>query len=84
MIPIGIVPSKPGEMRVARVSAGAVLVSMLLVGAAPAAAGWREIRAPHVVLRTNLESAAAKEAALTVERIREGPPAMAAPTEVGH
>lgn len=48
----------------------AVLLGVLLSGVARADSGWREIQAPHVVLRTDLGSAAAKEAALAVERFR--------------
>jgi len=49
--------------------AGAV-VGVLLAGAARADSGWREIQGPHVVLRTDLGSGAAREAALAVERFR--------------
>jgi len=50
--------------------AKAVAVGVLLGGVARADSGWREIRGPHVVLRTDLGSGAAREAALTVERFR--------------
>ncbi|RPH66588.1 MAG: DUF1570 domain-containing protein [Myxococcaceae bacterium] len=50
--------------------ARAVVLGLLLGGAARAESGWREIRGPHVVLRTDLGSGAAREAALTVERFR--------------
>ena len=53
-----------------RVLARAVVVGVLLGGAARADSGWREIRGPHVVLRTDLGSGAAREAALAVERFR--------------
>jgi tetratricopeptide (TPR) repeat protein len=48
----------------------AVVLTALLAGAARADSGWREIRGPHVVLRTDLGSGAAKESALAVERFR--------------
>ncbi len=48
----------------------AVLLGMLLSGVARADSGWREIQAPHVVLRTDLGSGAAREAALAAERFR--------------
>ena len=48
----------------------ALALSMLLAGAARADSGWREIRGPHVVLRTDHGSGNAKEAALAVERFR--------------
>jgi tetratricopeptide (TPR) repeat protein len=52
-------------------SRGAVALVALLVPAAwGGETGWREIRAPHVVLRTDLNSRDAREAALTVERYR--------------
>ena len=50
--------------------ARAVILGLLLGGAASADSGWREIRGPHVVLRTDLGSSAAREVALTVERLR--------------
>ena len=50
--------------------AGTVIVGMLLGGAAQADSGWREIQGPHVLLRTDLGSGAAREAALAVERFR--------------
>jgi hypothetical protein len=50
--------------------ARAVILGLLLGGVARADSGWREIRGPHVVLRTDLGSGAAREAALTVERFR--------------
>ena len=53
-----------------RVLARAVVVGVLLGGAARADSGWRENRGPHVVLRTDLGSGAAREAALAVERFR--------------
>jgi tetratricopeptide (TPR) repeat protein len=48
----------------------AVIVGLLLGGTARADSGWREIRGPHVLLRTDLGSGAAKEAAQAVERFR--------------
>ena len=48
----------------------AVVVGLLLAGTARADSGWREIRGPHVMLRTDLGSGAAKEAAQAVERFR--------------
>jgi hypothetical protein len=45
-------------------------VGVLLSGAAHADSGWREIQGPHVVLRTDLGSGAAREGALAVERFR--------------
>ena len=48
----------------------AAAVGLLLGGPARADSGWREIRGPHVVLRTDLGSGAAREAALAVERFR--------------
>src|SRR5215813_2330046 len=48
----------------------AVLGLALLAGRARAESGWREIEAPHVTLRTDLGTGAAREAALTVERYR--------------
>jgi hypothetical protein len=53
-----------------RAVARAIVVGLLLGGAAQADSGWREIRGPHVVLRTDLGSGAAREAALAVERFR--------------
>jgi len=50
--------------------ARAVVVGLLLGSVARADSGWREIRGPHVMLRTDLGSAAAKEAAQAVERFR--------------
>ncbi|HUM13785.1 MAG TPA: DUF1570 domain-containing protein [Myxococcaceae bacterium] len=50
--------------------AGAVVLGVLLGGAARADSGWREVQGPHVVLRTDLGSGPAKEAALAVERFR--------------
>ena len=50
--------------------AGAVVAGLLAGGAARADSGWREIQGPHVVLRTDLGSGAAREAALAVERFR--------------
>ena len=52
------------------VLARAVVVGVLLGGAARADSGWRKIRGRHVVLRTDLGSGAAREAALAVERFR--------------
>ena len=48
----------------------AVVLGLLLGSTARADSGWREIRGPHVMLRTDLGSGAAKEAAQTVERFR--------------
>jgi tetratricopeptide (TPR) repeat protein len=48
----------------------AIVAGLLLGGAARADSGWREIRGPHVQLRTDLGSGAAREAALAVERFR--------------
>jgi tetratricopeptide (TPR) repeat protein len=48
----------------------AVLGLALLAGPARADSGWREIEAPHVTLRTDLGSGAARDAALSVERFR--------------
>src|SRR5215469_2476858 len=48
----------------------AAVLSTLLTGGAWAGSGWREVQAPHVVLRTDLGSGDATEAALTVERYR--------------
>jgi len=45
-------------------------VGVLLAGVAHADSGWREIQGPHVVLRTDLGSGAAREGALAVERFR--------------
>jgi len=52
--------------------AGGVVLSLSLLGPGAVAgeSGWREVAAPHVVLRTNLDSREAREAALTVERYR--------------
>ena len=50
--------------------ASIVAAGVFLAGEARADSGWREIRGPHVVLRTDLGSGAAREAALTVERFR--------------
>jgi len=50
--------------------AGAVVLGALLAGEARADSGWREIQGPHVVLRTDLRSGTAREAALAVERFR--------------
>jgi len=50
--------------------ATAVLAAVLAGGPARGDSGWREVQAPHVVLRTDLGSRAAREAALTVERYR--------------
>ena len=50
--------------------ASIVAAGVFLAGEARAESGWREIRGPHVVLRTDLGSGAAREAALTVERFR--------------
>ncbi|HZJ55956.1 MAG TPA: DUF1570 domain-containing protein [Myxococcaceae bacterium] len=50
--------------------ARAVVLGLLLGGVARAESGWREIRGPHVVLRTDLGPGAAREAALAVERFR--------------
>ncbi|MGZ3478985.1 MAG: DUF1570 domain-containing protein [Myxococcaceae bacterium] len=55
-------------MRRAVVSAVGVLI--LGGGVAQADSGWREIQGPHVTLRTDLSSGAAKEAAAAVERFR--------------
>jgi hypothetical protein len=41
-------------------------VLLLVAGGARADSGWREIRGPHVVLRTDLGSGSAKEAAIAV------------------
>ena len=46
------------------------MLGLVLGGVARADSGWREIQGPHVVLRTDLGSGAAKEAALAVERFR--------------
>jgi tetratricopeptide (TPR) repeat protein len=43
--------------------ARAVILGLLLGGLARADSGWREIRGPHVLLRTDLGSGAAREAA---------------------
>ena len=48
----------------------ALLGAMLLSAAAWADSGWREIQSPHVRLRTDLGSRAAREATLAVERFR--------------
>ena len=48
----------------------AVLLGVLLSTVARADSGWREIQTPHVVLRTDLGSGAAREAALAAERFR--------------
>src|SRR4029078_11419443 len=53
-----------------RAVARVIVVGLLLGGAARADSGWREIGGPHVVLRTDLGSGAAREAALAVERFR--------------
>ena len=50
--------------------AAAMLLSTLLGRDAWGDSGWREIRGPHVVLRTDLGSGAAKDAAFAVERFR--------------
>ena len=53
-----------------RAVASAVGVCILWAGVARADSGWREIQGPHVTLRTDLSSGAAKEAAAAVERFR--------------
>jgi len=50
--------------------ARAVVAGLLVGAAARADSGWREIQGPHVVLRTDLGSGDAREAALAVERFR--------------
>jgi tetratricopeptide (TPR) repeat protein len=55
---------------VRRMVAGTVWVWIAVAGVARADSGWREIQGPHVTLRTDLSSGAAKEAAVTVERFR--------------
>src|SRR5215831_12422815 len=64
-----VLPQRGGAPMTRRL-AGTVIVGMLLGGAAQADSGWREIKGPHVVLRTDLGSGAAREAALAVERFR--------------
>jgi tetratricopeptide (TPR) repeat protein len=58
-------------MRWSVVVRGVVLWLLLVApGALAGETGWREIKAPHVTLRTDLGSGAARDAALTVERYR--------------
>ncbi|HEY3587198.1 MAG TPA: DUF1570 domain-containing protein [Myxococcaceae bacterium] len=51
-----------------RGSGWALAAGVLLAGVSRADSGWREIQGPHVVLRTDLGSGAAREGALAVER----------------
>ncbi len=52
------------------VATAVVLLGVLSGSVARSDPGWREIRGPHVVLRTDLGPGAAREAALAVERFR--------------
>ena len=45
-------------------------LTLLVASAAQADSGCREVQTPHVLLRTDLSSRGAREAALTVERYR--------------